>query len=67
MPVAYFVSLLEKALGKKAKTKRAPLPVGDVPITYADTSKAKKLLGWQPITPIEKGVQRFVKWFKEGL
>jgi UDP-glucuronate 4-epimerase len=63
--VAYFVSVLEKSLGKKAKTKRAQLPVGDVPITYADTSKAKRLLEWQPTTPIEKGVPKFAKWFKQ--
>jgi UDP-glucuronate 4-epimerase len=62
--VAYFVSLLEKALGKKAITKRAPLPVGDVPITYADSRKAKKLLGWEPVTPIEDGVEQFAQWFK---
>ena len=67
-PVAvnYFVSLLEKELGKKAKVKRAPLPTGDVPITFADTNKAKKLLGWQPTTPIEEGVKHFIKWFKEN-
>jgi UDP-glucuronate 4-epimerase len=62
--VMYFVSLLEKALGKKAITKRAPLPMGDVPITYADTSKAKKLLGWEPATSIENGVKQFARWFK---
>ncbi len=61
--VVYFISLLEKALGKKAKIERAQLPVGDVPITYADTSKAKKLLGWQQTTPIEKGIPQFVKWY----
>lgn len=62
--VVYFVSLLEKALGKKAKTKRAPLPTGDVPITYADSRKAKKLLNWEPTTSIEDGVKKFAKWFK---
>jgi UDP-glucuronate 4-epimerase len=62
--VAYFVSLLEKALGKKAITKRAPLPVGDVPITYADSRKAKKLLDWEPVTKIEDGVEQFAQWFK---
>src|SRR3990172_10200350 len=61
--VVYFISLLEKTLGKKARIERAQLPVGDVPITYADTSKAKKLLGWQQTTPIEKGITQFVKWF----
>jgi len=63
--ISYFVSLLEKELGKKAKTRRASLPVGDVPITYADVSKAKKLLGWQPKTPIEQGIKLFVDWFRK--
>ena len=66
VPVTYLVALLEKVLGKKAKTKRAPLPVGDVPITYADATKAKKLLNWQPTTPIEQGVKKFAAWFKSS-
>ncbi len=65
VPVTKLVALLEKELGKKAKMKRAPLPTGEVPITYADTNKIKKLLNWQPTTPIEEGVKHFVKWFKE--
>jgi len=65
VPVTKLVALLEKGLGKKAKIKRAPLPPGDVLITYADTKKIKKLLGWKPTTPIEKGVPQFVKWFKQ--
>jgi len=62
--VTYLVRLLEKELGKKAKIKRAPLPVGDVPITSADVSKAKRLLDWEPKTPIEQGIKEFVKWYK---
>ncbi len=64
VPVTYLVALLEKAIGKKAKTKRAPLPTGDVPITYADISKAKRILNWQPATSIEEGVNKFAHWFK---
>ncbi len=65
VPVTYLVSLLEKELGKKAKIKRSKLPPGDVPITFADTSKIKKLLNWQPTTSIEEGVKHFAKWFKQ--
>ncbi len=66
-PVAldYFVKLLEKTLGKKAIIRRKPLPVGDVPITFADVRKAKKLLGWKPTTSIEKGIPQFLKWFRQ--
>lgn len=61
----YFISIIEKELGKKAITEMLPMQPGDVPATYADNSKAKKLLGWEPSTSIEEGVKRFVRWFKE--
>jgi len=63
VPVEYVVKLLEKELGKSAVVSYANLPVGDVPITFADTSKAKELLGWQAKTPIEDGVKKFAAWF----
>lgn len=63
--VLYMVELLEKELGKKAIIKKAPIPLGDVPITFADTTKIKKLLGWKPETPVEEGVKKFVEWFKQ--
>lgn len=61
--VTYLVSLLEKELGKKAKIKRTPLPQGDVTVTYADISKAKTILNWEPKTSIEEGVKKFVDWY----
>lgn len=64
VPVEYVIQLLEKEFGKSAITARAPLPVGDVPITFADTTKAKELLRWQPTTAIEDGVKKFAEWFK---
>jgi UDP-glucuronate 4-epimerase len=58
------VELLEQALGKPAIVDRqAPQP-GDVPVTYADISKARRLLGYNPQTRIEAGIERFVDWFK---
>ncbi len=65
VPVVYLVELLEKELGKKAIIKRAPLPLGDVPVTFADISKAEHLLGWKPKTSIEQGVKEFVSWFRQ--
>jgi UDP-glucuronate 4-epimerase len=38
---------------------------GDVPITYADISRAQRELGYQPKVDIEHGIQKFVEWFKE--
>ncbi len=60
------VSLLEIALGKKAKCRFLPEQPGDVPVTYADISKATRLLGYQPSTPIEEGIRKFVSWFQDA-
>lgn len=58
------VSLIEVSLWKKAKIKGSPLQPGDVPITYADVSKAKQLLGYAPKVNIEEGIQGFVRWYR---
>ncbi len=58
------IHLIEENLGKRARLKFLPFQPGDVPITYADISKAKKLLGYQPRVPIEEGIRRFIVWYK---
>jgi UDP-glucuronate 4-epimerase len=58
------ILLLEKELGMTAKIDRQPLQPGDVPQTYADITKARRLLGYNPQTQIEDGIARFVKWFR---
>ncbi|MEO5860222.1 MAG: GDP-mannose 4,6-dehydratase, partial [Pyrinomonadaceae bacterium] len=58
------IELLEENLGKKALINRQPMQPGDVPITYADISKARKLLGYNPQTKIEDGIPKFVEWFR---
>lgn len=60
------ISLIEAATGKKAKIKRLPAQPGDMPITYAAISKAKAELGYQPRTPISKGVVMFATWYLES-
>jgi len=60
----YLISLIEKNLGKKAKIKQLPEQLGDVPITYADITKAKKLLNYKPKVKIEEGIRRFIGWYK---
>jgi UDP-glucuronate 4-epimerase len=58
------ISLLEKELGKKALIdSQAPQP-GDVPQTFADITRARQLLGYNPQTPIEEGIRKFVEWFR---
>lgn len=57
------IRLIESALGKKARIRLMPERQGDVPLTYADISKARRLLGYQPSTPISQGIPRFVNWY----
>ena len=59
------VELLEESLGMKATIDRQPMQPGDVPVTYADISKSKKLLGYNPATKIEDGIPKFVEWFSQ--
>lgn len=58
------ISLLEKELDLSAKIDRQPLQPGDVPQTFADITKARRLLGYDPQTQIESGIKRFVEWFR---
>jgi UDP-glucuronate 4-epimerase len=60
------ISLLEKELGATANIDRQPLQPGDVPQTFADVTKARRLLGYNPQTQIEEGMKKFVAWFREG-
>lgn len=59
------IALLEKELDQKAVIDRQPMQPGDVPQTFADISKAKRLLGYNPQTQIEEGIHRFVEWFRD--
>src|ERR1051325_9683449 len=60
------IALIEKELNARAKIDRQPLQPGDVPQTFADISKASRLLGYNPQTQIEVGIKKFVEWFKAG-
>jgi UDP-glucuronate 4-epimerase len=58
------VGMLEKATGRRANRQQLPEQPGDVPITWADISKAKRLLNYEPKTSIENGLEQFVAWFR---
>ena len=60
------ISLLEEGLGKKARVETLPDQPGDVPVTFADVSKARSMLGYRPSTEIRTGVEQFISWFKRG-
>ena len=64
VPLSYLIELLEKALGKEAVIDRQPPQPGDVPITFADISKAQRVLDYQPRVKIEEGIPKFVDWFR---
>jgi UDP-glucuronate 4-epimerase len=59
------IELLEIALGKKAVIDRQPLQAGDVPITFADISKAREKLGYNPKVKFENGIKLFADWFQK--
>jgi UDP-glucuronate 4-epimerase len=61
------ISLIEKALDRHAEIDRQPLQPGDVTQTFADISKARRLLGYDPQTQIEEGIEKFVEWFSAKL
>jgi UDP-glucuronate 4-epimerase len=60
-----FIEVLEQALGKKAVKKLLPIQPGDVPATYADIEDLTRDVGFKPATPIEEGIPRFVRWYRE--
>jgi UDP-glucuronate 4-epimerase len=59
-----FVGLLETLLGRTAERRLLPLQPGDVPETFADIETARRDLGFEPTTPLEAGLERFVSWYK---
>jgi UDP-glucuronate 4-epimerase len=61
------IEILERLIGKKAKREYLNFHKADVKITWADISKAKKLLNWEPEISIEEGLKRTVNWSKENI
>ena len=60
------IELLEGALGKKAVIDRQPPQPGDVPITFADISKARSRLGYNPYIKIDRGITLFIDWLRRN-
>jgi UDP-glucuronate 4-epimerase len=60
-----FISLIEEAVGKKARLKMAPMQPGDVRETYADIEAVSRDLGFKPETSIEDGIRLFVQWYRD--
>ena len=60
-----YIGALEKMLGKTAIKEMLPLQPGDVPDTYADVTELVTQFSYQPATPVEEGVARFVAWYRQ--
>jgi len=60
------IQFIEKALDKKAVIEMGEPQPGDVSITYADISKAERILGYHPKIKMEEGIKRFVEWYKKA-
>jgi UDP-glucuronate 4-epimerase len=60
-----FIEAIENALGKKAIKNYLPLQAGDVPATWADVNDLVEDFNYRPNTPIQKGVNEFVSWYKD--
>jgi UDP-glucuronate 4-epimerase len=58
-----YLDALEEALGKKAERRYLPMQPGDVPATFADTTRLTEWTGYQPGTAIKVGIGRFVEWY----
>ncbi|TWT30772.1 NAD-dependent epimerase/dehydratase family protein [Blastopirellula retiformator] len=58
------IALLEEAFGKKANIQKLPKRPEDLPVTFANLDKAKRLLNYHPQVPIEAGIREYVEWFK---
>jgi UDP-glucuronate 4-epimerase len=59
------IAAIEDALGRRATINQLPEQPGDVPLTCADISKARRLLSYQPTTPLRAGLPRFIEWFHQ--
>ncbi len=60
------IEIIGEELGVKPKIKELPMQPGDVDQTYADISKAKELIGYEPSTSFKEGIKKFIKWYKES-
>ncbi len=60
----HLIDVLEGCLGVKAVRRMLPMQAGDVPATFADVDDLSAAVGFAPSTPIEAGVERFVRWYR---
>ncbi len=61
------VAIIDKLLHRPARIVAPPLPASEPPVTYADISKARRLLGYLPTTAAKEGMRRFVEWYRQEI
>ena len=61
----HMISVLEDAIGREAEKTMLPMQPGDVEATYADIEAIRRDYGFEPTTPIEEGIPRFVSWYRD--
>jgi nucleoside-diphosphate-sugar epimerase len=61
-----FLHMIEEKIKKKAKLEYKPFHPADMMATWADITKAKELLDWQPKIDVEEGVEKTVQWFADN-
>ena len=57
--------MIAEELGVEPRLEFQPLQPGDVPVTFADVSRARAELGYDPRVPVREGIRRFVAWFRQ--
>lgn len=60
------IETIAKVLKIDPKIKQLPMQPGDVDRTFADITKAKELIGYEPKTTFEEGIEKFIDWYKEN-
>ena len=60
------IDVIANVLNVEPKIKELPIQPGDVNITYADITKAKRLIGYEPKISFETGIEKFIQWYKEN-
>ena len=61
------INLIAKCVGREPVIRELPLQAGDVPVTFADISRARNEIGFQPKVEMEQGIEAFVKWYSENV
>ncbi len=63
--INHLIAKMEKAIGKPAKVRNYPPHPADMPASWADISKARRLLSWEPYVGLDEGIQHLVDWYRQ--